>query len=46
MIEKIDVGRAAGEPFIFDQVILEEGFDRISLLNDQQLKERMATSET
>ena len=44
MIEKIDVGRAAGEPFVFDQVVFKEGFDRISLLNDKQLKERMTTS--
>ena len=46
MIEKIDVGRAACKAFIFDEIVFEEGLDRISLLNDQQLKERTSTSGT
>ena len=44
MIKKIDVRRAAGETFVFDKIIFEKRFDRVALLDDEQLQEE--TEET
>lgn len=37
MIEKVDVGGAAAEAFVFDEVVLHERLDRVALLHDEQL---------
>ena len=40
MVEKVDVGGATCEAFIFDEIVFEEWLDRIALLNNEELKER------
>ena len=44
MIKKIDVRRAAGETFVLDEVIFEKRFDRVALLDDEQLQEEKRES--
>ena len=37
LVEKVHVGEATTETFIFDEIIPEEGFHRVSLLHDEKL---------
>ena len=37
LIEKVHVGDAATEAFVFDEIISEEGLHRVSLLHDHEL---------